>query len=497
MTITCYNPATLEKLCEVEPNSIEEVNEVFSRAKIVQRAWRSIPLPERVKRVAQITKYISMYYDDLCQTISRSVGKPPGEAFMTEVYGVMDSTFHYYTVAEEILGQEEEIDLGFYNSLNKRSFLSYKPVGVVGVIGPYNFPFIIPLEQIVQALMAGNAVVFKPSSDVILVGQAIQTVFDSTDLPEGLVQTVVGAGSTIGNAIVDNADLVIFTGSTGTGKLIMKRAADTLTPVVLELGGKDAMVVFPDANIDRATRAARWGVFANSGQVCASVKRLYVHKSIYDTFTSQFVSLTKELKQGNPLEPGVDVGAMVNEEQLKIVETKVEQAKSEGATVLTGGRRNPDMKGYFYEPTILGNVTNDMTCAREEIFGPAVVVIPFSEEQEVIEMVNENPYGLTASVWTNDIEKGKRVAHQIDAGTVMVNEVVYTFALAATPWGGGKQSGIGRSHGKLGFLSTVQPFHINIDESTAPDVWWMPYDDEFKIYYENFKAIADSLVVDE
>ncbi len=494
-TIPCINPATLEKIGEVKETPLDDIEKIFARARGAQQVWRKVPVMDRVRRVAHVTQYILPQFEVIAELISKQVGKPPAEAFIAEVYGAMDSTYHYFNIANDLLNQKEEIPLGLYNSLNKQSYLFYKPVGVVGVIGPYNYPFIIPFEQIVQALMAGNAVVFKPSSDTVLVGKKIQELFDATDLPKGLLTTVYGPGSTIGNAVVDRANLIVFTGSTDTGKHIMRRAADNLTPVILELGGKDAMVVFPDAHFERAVRAARWGVFNNSGQVCSSVKRLYLHVDIYDRFVARLVELTKELKQGNPLDPGVDIGAMVNKDQLKLVEDIVKQARTEGIKVLTGGRRNPDLKGYFYEPTILGPVKNDSIYAQKEIFGPVLVVIPFRTEEEVITMVNDNPYGLTASVWTTDINRGERMAQEIEAGTVMVNEVVYTFALAATPWGGPKKSGMGRTHGRLGFLSLTRPLHLNIDQSTEPDLWWTPYDRDFQDVLRNFKEIAKSLVV--
>ncbi len=492
MTIKSINPATLELVGEVEENTISEVRQTFIRARKVQKKWRKLPVEERAKRVAGVTKYIAEHFDDISELISKEVGKPPAEAFVAEVYGAIDSTFHYYNKAAEVLGQKEEIPLGMYESLNKQSYVVFKPVGVVAVIGPYNYPFIIPFEQITQSLMAGNAVIFKPSSDTILVGKKIQEFFDSTDLPIGLVQTVFGPGSTIGNLLVDEADTVIFTGSTETGKRIMKRAAETLTPVVLELGGKDAMVVFPDADIDRAVHAARWGVFTNSGQVCASVKRLYVHQDIKEEFTTRLVELTRQLRQGNPLETGIDVGAMVNEEQLKIVEEKVEKARQSGARILCGGRRNPDLEGYFYEPTVIDSVPNNAEIVQQEVFGPVLVVIPFKTEEEVIEMVNDNPYGLTSSVWTQDIERAERVALDLDTGTVMINEVVYTFALAATPWGGPKQSGLGRTHGHYGFQSVVRPLHVNIDQSKDLDPWWF---EQLGEMVEGFREIARALVV--
>ncbi len=494
-TIRCTNPATLETIGEVEVTPVEAIDKIFRKAREVQREWRKVPLAERLQRVASVTQFVAAQYDTITTLITKQVGKPLGEGFIAEVYGAMDSTFHYYSTASDVLEKKEEIPLGFYNSLDKQSFLCHKPVGIVAIIGPYNYPFIIPFEQIVQSLMAGNGIVFKPSSDTALIGKKIQELFDSTDIPRGLLTTVYGAGSIIGNAIVDRADMVLFTGSTDTGKSIMRRAAENLTPVVLELGGKDAMVVFPDANMERAALAARWGVFGNSGQVCASVKRLYVHTDIYDKFIARFVELTLQLRQGNPLDNDVDVGAMINKDQLKLVEDIVDLAKQEGIKVLAGGRRNPTLKGYFYEPTILGPVQNDSIYAQKEIFGPVVVVIPFKTEEEVIAMVNNNTYALTASVWTSDITRGERIAHEIVAGTVLVNEVVYTFALAATPWGGPKRSGLGRSHGKLGFLSVVRPLHLNIDTYKEPDAWWMPYDKTFREMVENFKEIANSLIV--
>ncbi len=494
-TIQCINPSTLEKIGEVEETSLEDIEKIFARARQVQKDWRKVPVNERVRRVARVTQFILPQFDAIASIISKQVGKPPAEAFIAEVYGAMDSTYHYYSVASDLLDNKEEIPLGLYNSLNKQSYLLRKPVGVVGVIGPYNYPFIIPFEQIVQALMAGNAVVFKPSSDTALVGQKIQQLFDATDLPKGLLTTVYGPGTTIGDAVVGHANLVVFTGSTDTGKHIMRRAAENLTPVILELGGKDAMVVFPDVNFERAVRAARWGVFNNSGQVCSSVKRLYVHESIYDKFVSRLVELTKKLKQGDPADLNVDIGAMVNQQQLKLVEDIVERARAEGIPILTGGRRNPNFKGYFYEPTIMGPVKNDSVYAQKEIFGPVLVVIPFKTEEEVIDMVNDNPYGLTASVWTSDIARGERVAQEIEAGTVMVNEVVYTFALAPTPWGGPKKSGIGRTHGHLGFEGVTRPLHLNVDQSKDPDLWWTPYNQDFREIVKNFKEIAKSLVV--
>jgi succinate-semialdehyde dehydrogenase/glutarate-semialdehyde dehydrogenase len=493
--IKSINPATLELNGEVEETPIDSIEGIFQKSRIAQKKWAKIPLEERAKRVVEVNKVISEQFEEISLLISNEVGKPPSEAFISEVYGVMDSTFYYYTTVNDVLGGEREVSLRFYESLDKKSFIIRISNGVLCVIGPYNYPFTIPFQQIVQSLMAGNSVIFKPSSDTVLVGQKIQEIFDNIDLPENLVQTVYGSGSNLGNPLIDNADKVIFTGSTATGKRIMQRGANTLTEVSLELGGKSAMVVFPDANVERAILAARWGAFTNSGQVCASVKRLYLHSEIYDSFLEKLIKLTKELKQDIPTNPNVDVGAMINEEQLNWVDKMVQTGIDEGARVLVGGRRNPNFDGYFYEPTILEASDNNMKVVQEEIFGPVLVVLRFEGEDQVVEMVNNNQYGLTSAVWTNDIEKGKRIAEEIDTGSVMINEVVYTFALAATPWGGTKNSGIGRTHGELGFYEVTRPLHINVDRYKEPDLWWMKYDESYEEIVDNFKNIARSLVV--
>ena len=497
MVIISYDPATTEKIGEVKEFSIDEVKEAFRNAREAQIKWQEVPLKERAKRVGKINNYILEHNEEISTLLSKEVGKPKDEGFISEVFTAIDSTFHYYSKVEEYLAQEN-IDLGFYSMLKKRSYLIRKPAGVVAVIGPYNYPFVIPIEQIVQSLMGGNAVIFKPSSETVLVGQKIQEIFDlGSDLPKGLIQTVFGRGRAIGDIIIDEADRVAFTGSTETGVAIMRRAAETLTPVSLELGGKSAMIVLDDADINRAVSAARWGCFTNSGQVCASVKRLYIHESIAEKFTSELVESTKQLRQGLPLNDDVDIGAMVNEYQMKKILEMIEYAKEEGAEILCGGRRNPNFKGYFIEPTILGGCKNDMKCVQEEIFGPVLPIIRFKKIKEVIKMANDNKFGLSASVWSSDIKKAEEIATCLKAGSIMVNDCVYCFGLAATPWGGIKASGIGRSHGKYGFHEVTDLIHINIDQSTTPEMWWMPYNKKFKKAIKNFRATLNSFLIKE
>jgi succinate-semialdehyde dehydrogenase/glutarate-semialdehyde dehydrogenase len=327
-----------------------------------------------------------------------------------------------------------------------------------------------------MALMAGNAVVVKPSELTSLTALKIGDVFERAQLPEGLLTIVTGDGST-GTALVEaGLNKIMFTGSVSTGRRVAETAAKHLTPVVLELGGKDPMVVFEDANIANAARAAAWGGFCNSGQACASIERLYVHEAIAKEFIDAVVSETQKLKQGQPTSAEIDIGAMTNQRQLEIVEDHITDAVSRGAKVLTGGKRINEDRGWFHQPTVLVDVDHSMKIMSEETFGPVLPIMTFKSEDEAIRLANDSNLGLTACVFTSDIARGRRVAEKIQAGTVMVNEVVYTHALAATPWGGVKESGYGRTHGKLGLLELVTPQHIHINGYPSfPDLWWFRY----------------------
>jgi succinate-semialdehyde dehydrogenase/glutarate-semialdehyde dehydrogenase len=268
----------------------------------------------------------------------------------------------------------------------------------------------------------------------------------------------------------------MFTGSVATGKRVAESAARILIPCVLELGGKDPMIVLEDANIEMAAKAAVWGGFANSGQACASVERCYVQEGIAPQFIEQVVAEVRSLHQDIGTHEGTDIGAMSSERQLQIVEKHVNDAVAHGARALTGGKRRSDLGGLFFEPTVLTDVTQQMTVMREETFGPVLPIMTFKSEQEALRLANDSVFGLTASVWTKNIDRGRRLAEQIEAGTVTVNEVLYTHAVAQTPWGGVKQSGIGRTHGKLGLLELVVPQHIHVNRVTSfRDLWWFGY----------------------
>jgi succinate-semialdehyde dehydrogenase/glutarate-semialdehyde dehydrogenase len=363
-----------------------------------------------------------------------------------------------------------------YALLGRSSGIVYEPLGVVGIIPAWNYPFSIPLGEAAMALMAGNSVVIKPSELTPIVGLKIGEIFKLAGASENLVQVVTGDGRT-GAALVDAApDKIMFTGSVATGKKIAEAAAKDLTPVVFELGGKDPMIVFSDADLELAADAAVWGAFCNSGQSCSSVERLYVENSIAEKFTSLVVEKTRALKQGPGSREDVSIGAMSSERQLKIVDEHVDAFRSEGAKIVTGGRRNEQLGGLFYEPTVITGATNEMQGMQKETFGPTLPIATFNTEEEAISLANDSEFGLTASVWTRDRRKGIRVARRLEAGSVCVNEVLYTHGIGQTPWGGFKNSGRGRTHGLEGLMELVQPKHIHVNRlAILPDAWWMPY----------------------
>jgi succinate-semialdehyde dehydrogenase/glutarate-semialdehyde dehydrogenase len=339
-----------------------------------------------------------------------------------------------------------------------------------------------------MALMAGNTVVIKPSELTPLVGLKIGEIFARAGAPDGLVQVVTGDGRT-GAALVEAApDKIMFTGSVATGKKIAEAAAKNLTSVVLELGGKDPMIVFEDANLELAAGAAVWGAFCNSGQSCSSVERLYVHEKVADVLTRKIVEKTRALKQGIGDAEDISIGAMSSERQTAIVEDHVEDFRASGARIEIGGTRNRDLEGLFYQPTVITNAHNDMRGMREETFGPTLPIATFRTEEEAIKLANDSEFGLTASVWTRDYAKGKRVAEKIEAGSVCVNEVLYTHGIGQTPWGGFKNSGRGRTHGREGLMELVQPQHIHVNRvALLPDAWWLPYS---PIAVQTFRGFA-------
>ncbi|HEX9425122.1 MAG TPA: aldehyde dehydrogenase family protein [Pyrinomonadaceae bacterium] len=473
--IVSYDPATGEEIGRAPLCSAEDVEQAVRRARAAQPAWARLSFRQRSRVILAARKLMLAERNEIARLVSRETGKPAAEAVSMEIVPTLDA-MHYFAHASENLLRPQKIDIGQYGLMGRSSTIVFRPLGVIGIISPWNFPLATPADEVVMALMAGNAVVLKPSELTPLIALKLGDIFSRSSLPPGLFEVVTGDGST-GAALIDaRVDKIMFTGSVATGKRVAEAAAKYLTPVVLELGGKDPMIVLEDADIGNAARGAVWGAFANSGQACASVERCYVQESIAPEFIQRVILETRTLKQGLGTEEAVDIGAMSNERQLQIVSDHVKDAEQRGANVLAGGRRAAKPDGFFYEPTVLTNVDHDMTIMREETFGPVLPVMTFKTEAEAIKLANDSVYGLTASVWTKNIARGRRIAEQIEAGTVMVNEVVYTHGIAQTPWGGVKESGYGRTHGRMGLLELVQPQHIHVNRiSFLPDLWWFRY----------------------
>ena len=473
--IVSVNPSTGRENGRVPLMNAADVAAAVKQARQAQETWSQLSFRARAKYILRAREIVLAQIDEIASLVSRETGKPLAEATSMEIVPTLD-LMHYFAHNTERILMRQKIDIGQYGLMGRSSYIVYKPLGVVGIISPWNFPWATPLDEVVMTLMAGNAVVLKPSELTPLTALKIGEVFQQARLPEGLLEIVTGDGST-GAALVDaGVDKIMFTGSVATGKRVAEAAAKHLTPVVLELGGKDPMVVLDDANLANAARAAVWGGFCNAGQACASIERLYVHESIAKEFTEFVVDETRKLKLGPPAETPVDLGAMTNERQLRIVENHIQDAIEHGARIETGGHRVENTDGWFHEPTVVTNVDHSMEIMREETFGPVLPIMTFKTDEDAVRLANDSVYGLTAAVFTSDIARGRRLAEQIDAGTVMVNEVVYTHAVAQTPWGGVKQSGYGRTHGRLGMLEMVTPQHIHVNRvAWLPDVWWFRY----------------------
>jgi succinate-semialdehyde dehydrogenase/glutarate-semialdehyde dehydrogenase len=488
--IVSYNPATGAEVGRVPLATAEDVTAAVMSGRAAFQGWKQTSFAERKRLIMAARKVILAEMDEIAALISAESGKPVAEALSMEIAPVLDLMQYFARNTQKLL-KPAKINIGLYAMLGRSSKIVYHPLGVVGIIPAWNYPFSIPLGEATMALMAGNTVVIKPSELTPMIGVKIGEIFDKAGFPADCVQIVTGDGRT-GAALVDAApDKIMFTGSVSTGKKIAAAAANNLTSCVFELGGKDPMIVFEDANLELAAGAAVWGAFCNAGQSCSSVERLYVHESVADELTKKIIEKTRELKQGEGTLDDVSVAAMSSERQISIVEDHVADFRASGAKIETGGQRavspgfsrqgppeggTHNASSLFFEPTVISGATNDMRAMREETFGPTLPIATFSTEEEAIRLANDSEFGLTASVWTGNRARGKRVARQIEAGSVCVNEVLYTHGIGQTPWGGFKNSGRGRTHGREGLMELVQPQHIHTNKlALLPDAWWMPY----------------------
>jgi len=484
--VTSVNPATGEVLGETKCASETEVRAVVARARAAQGAWAALGVRHRLDVVKKFQRHLQEQKGDVARLIMREAGKPYVEALITEVMVVLDAAQFLIRHAYGLL-RDEALPHGNLAMKTKAGRIAREPHGVIGIVSPWNYPFSIPATEALAALAAGNAVVVKPSEFTSLVVLELEKLLHSAGVPHDIFQVIVGDGATGAALIGSPIDKLIFTGSVATGKKVAQEAAARFLPVVLELGGKDPMLVLDDADVDVASSAAVWGAFVNAGQTCLSVERCYVHQSLYDRFLAACVDKTKRLRVGNGADAETDVGPMIHERQLKIVEAQVQDARKRGAHVLTGGQRLTELGMNFYAPTVLAQMTHDMHVMREETFGPVLPIMSFQNDEEAVRLANDSEFGLAASVWTRDRARGEQIARRIHAGTVMVNDTVSCFGISEAPHGGVKASGVGRTHGKFGLEEMVRIKYIASDRLPGmKKVWWYGYGERFHRQMEGF-----------
>jgi succinate-semialdehyde dehydrogenase/glutarate-semialdehyde dehydrogenase len=451
--LTTYAPYTGGVLAELPQSSEDDVVEAYQVARLAQRQWARTPVRERAKIFLRYHDLVLKRQDEVMDLIQAENGKARRDAFL-EAADIAITARYYARKAPGLLRPQGRT--GLIPGLTSATELRH-PKGVVGIISPWNYPFSLAAGDTIPALLAGNAVVQKPDNQTALTALWGVELMYEAGLPEGLWQIVLGSGRTIGTPLMDNANYMMFTGSTNTGRHIAKTAGERLIGASLELGGKNAMLVLDDADLNRTVEGAVRACFASTGQLCISMERMYVQGGIYDTFVPRFAERVKAMQLGTTYDYSYEVGSLTSKEQLAAVTAHVEDAVSKGATVLAGGRPRPEVGPFFFEPTVLADVTSEMACHGDETFGPVVSIYRFSDVEDAIAKANGTPYGLNASVWTGDGRRGRDIGARLHAGTVNVNEAfVPAWGSVDAPMGGMGDSGLGRRHGSEGLLKYTE-----------------------------------------
>lgn len=474
--LTARNPVTGEVLGTVPLMDAAEVRQQVQFARRAQHHWGALDVRERCDRLGALQDVIAGRARDVTNRIAAMTAKPHVEAAMMEVHATCLLIHSIRKMAPRVLAPQR-VSPGIV--MNKKAWKSYEPLGVVAAISPWNVPFTLSMAPIVSALAAGNAVVLKPSELTPLIGELIVELADEAGLPERLVCVATGDGSTGAALVRSGVDKIHFTGSTETGRKIMAGAAENLTPVVMELGGKDPMLVCSDADMERAAAGAVWGAFANLGQACLSIERAYVHTDIHDDFVGRVTEQAGALRQG--YEPAytdttgnVDVTALIRHEQLDVIESQIRDAVDRGATVACGGRLRPDLEGDYYEPTVLTDVDHTMLVMRDETFGPVLAIQRVANMDEAVELANDSEYGLTASIWSRSESRAIEIGERLATGSVTINDHTVSYGIIGLPFGGVKSSGFGRVHGDEGLLEFVRSKAWTSHRFGPKEIYWFP-----------------------
>ena len=480
--IQTMSPVDGKVLGDFEISDIQCIQAKMIAARLAFNIWSQIPIDQRMKSLSPLRELLIDNLDSICELIRQCTGKVRTEALLGEVYPLLDLLNYYQKHAKHIL-RYRDVPTSPYAFPGATAGIERRPYGVIAVISPWNYPFQLSVAPLLTALFAGNAVILKVSELCLPIGQLIVDLFAKLDLPSGLIQCVVGDAE-IGEQLIDAApDLVFFTGGLHSGRKVMQRAAQHPIPVILELGGKDPMLIFADAHLERACAAALYGAFCNSGQVCVSVERLYVQQHCFARFLEMLLVGVAQLQVGSDQDG--DLGALTSTAQIEIVQAHYQDAIDKGAQVSGPLER----QGNYLKPVVLWNVNHGMRVMREESFGPLLPVMVFNDVQDAIELANDSDFGLNASIWSSHIEQAKWVASQLNVGNWAINDVLKNIGHPSLPFGGVKRSGFGRYHGAEGLQNFTYPVSGVTNRSRLPkEPNWFPYSEQG---YQNLKGYLD------